>query len=70
MTKIWAEQAISIWYWSKENISRLTHVKNEQVREEKPDIQFSQHIGKQFKGMSESKLLITLLINVFRKKVL
>ena len=33
----WAEQKISIWYWSKQNIARFTQVKNGEA--EKPDIQ-------------------------------
>ena len=36
----WAEQTISIWHWSKQNIARLTQVKD---KTEKPAIQFSQY---------------------------
>ena len=44
----WAEQTISIWHFSKQNISRLTQVKNE-TREARYTI-FTKYISKWSKG--------------------
>ena len=44
----WAEQTISIWYWSKWNIVKLTQVKNE--RGEACHTILTTYISKWFKG--------------------
>ena len=46
-------------------------MKNEQIKEEKPDRQFSQNkVNTPKDRQSESKLLIMLLINVFQKMLM
>ena len=64
--RCWAEQAISIWHWSKQNIARPTQVQNK--GREAGHIQFSQRtFGPKAQYGSE---LCSWLMNIFIKKLM